>query len=355
MLSESRVRRYDAQAMTAVSQPRVAQRSPVPTPQIPVEVSIVVPVYFNARSLQELQARLAAAMAAAEVATWDVTFVDDGSGDDSLSVLLSLRERFAGIRVLRLSRNFGSMAAIQAGLEHARGRCVAVISADLQDPPEMLATMVRQWRAGAEVVLATRESREDPWSSRLLSGIFYRLFRLLVNPDMPRGGFDFFLLDRRAADVLVQSSEKNASLAASVLWVGFRRAILPYHRGARRHGTSRWTFWKRFKYMYDSLLSYSYVPLRLMSALGVVGMLFSAGYAAWIVVHRLLGAYEPLGWASLMVVMLFLNGFMLVAIGTVGEYVWRTLDAARKRPEYIVADCHDPQPPATANESTSRD
>jgi dolichol-phosphate mannosyltransferase len=217
-----------------------------------------------------------------------------------------------------------------------------VISADLQDPPEKLPEMIELWRGGAEVVLAARESRDDPWSSRVLSFVFYRAFRAMVMRDMPPGGFDFFVMDRNVARVLVASTEKNANLAAAVLWVGFRRAVVHYHRAAREHGVSMWTLRKKITYMYDSILSYSYVPLRVITAIGAIGMLGSICYGAWIVAHRLLGGVEPAGWASLMVVILFFNGFLLLSVGTVGEYVWRTLDASRRRPTFIVADVREP-------------
>jgi dolichol-phosphate mannosyltransferase len=307
-----------------------------------LELSIVVPVYYNAGSLEELHRRIAATMTSAGVRGWDLTFVDDGSGDASPTVLEELRRRHGNVRVLRLSRNFGSNAAIHAGLEHARGRCVAVLAADLQDPPEMLGVMIERWRQGTEVVLASRESRDDPFLTRLASSLFYRLFRALVSRDMPTGGFDFFLLDRKVARVLVEFAEKNANIGASVLWVGFRREFVPYHRAERTHGKSMWTLSKKLKYMYDSLLSYSYVPLRFMTAGGLVGMLLAASYAAWIIIDKLVGGTEPQGWSSLMVVTLFFNGFVLTAVGTVGEYVWRTFDASRRRPFFIVAQHHEP-------------
>lgn len=333
---------------------RTADTTPAAKPLGPEnapEVSIVVPVYFNAGSLRELHRRFAQAMAAADVASWDVTFVDDGSGDASAQVLEELRSENAGVRVVRLSRNFGSMAAIQAGLARAGGRCIAVIAADLQDPPEALVEMVQRWRGGDEVVLATRGSRQDPWSSRVFSYAFYRLFRLLVSAEMPPGGFDFFLVDRKVGRVLVDCAEKNANLAAAVLWVGFRRSVLTYHRATRAHGKSMWTFWKKVKYMYDSLLSYSYVPLRIISALGLAGMVSAVAYGSWITVHRLRGAPEPPGWASLMVVTLLFDGFLLTAIGVVGEYVWRTFDAARRRPNYIVAESREPAVAPVSNVS----
>ncbi len=308
-------------------------------------VSIVVPVFHNAASLAELHQRLAAAMGAAGVDRYDVTYVDDGSRDGSHEVLLGLASGNPGVRVVKLSRNFGSMAAIQAGLVHASGEAVAVISADLQDPPEMLSQMVARWRAGAKVVLAARESREDPLLSRAFSALFYRLFRTLVSSEMPPSGFDFFLLDRQVARLLVEHAEKNTNLAASILWLGFAREVLPYRRAARPHGRSMWTFGKKVKYLYDSLLGFSYIPLRLMTALGLVGVLTSFGYGVAVAIERIADPAAPRGWASLMVANLFFSGLMLASIGTVGEYVWRAFDAARKRPAYIVEECREPGAP----------
>jgi glycosyltransferase involved in cell wall biosynthesis len=307
-----------------------------------LQISLVVPVFHNSASLVELHRRLAAAMAASKVERWDITYVDDGSGDDSYSVLLSIQRDNPGVRVLRLSRNFGSMAAIQAGLSHARGAAVVVISADLQDPPEMLEQLIERWRAGAKVVLAARESRQDPLASRFFSALFYRLFRAMVSSDMPHSGFDFFLLDAQVARLLVEHAEKNTNLAAAILWLGFRREVVPYHRAARAHGRSMWTFASKLKYLYDSLLSFSYVPLRVMTLFGLLGVLTSFGYGAAVAVERFADPAAPRGWASLMVANLFFSGLMLASIGTVGEYVWRAFDAARARPAFIVEECREP-------------
>ena len=307
------------------------------------EISIVVPVFHNGGSLRELHRRLSAAMGAARVDRFDVTYVDDGSQDDSAAVLLELQAKNPGVRIVTLSRNFGSMAAIQAGLNHAAGSAVAVISADLQDPPELLAPMIERWRAGARLVLAVRESRDDPFFSRVFSALFYRLFRALVSKEMPPAGFDFFLLDAQVARLLVEHAEKNTNLAASILWLGFRREVLPYHRAARPHGQSMWTFPKKIKFLYDSLLGFSYLPLRLMTVLGIIGVFISFGYGAAVAIERFTDPAAPRGWASLMVANLFFSGLMLASIGTVGEYVWRTFDAARKRPAFIVEECREPE------------
>lgn len=304
----------------------------------PVEISVVVPVYFNEGSLPALHARITAALEGEKAQGFELLYVDDGSGDGSLAALRTLCQQEPRARLLRLSRNFGSQAAIQAGLSRARGRCVAVLAADLQDPPEMLAELLTRWRAGAEVVLATRASREDPLLTRLFSWIFYRLFRLLVTTEMPPGGFDFFLLDRRVVTELVKAGEKNTHLGASILWLGFKREVLPYHRAERQHGRSRWGFWKKVKYLYDSLLGFSYVPLRLMTALGVLGVLVAFAYGVVTAVWRLRHPEEVPGWASLMVVTLFFDGLVLASLGTVGEYVWRSFDAARGRPGFVIAE-----------------
>jgi len=316
----------------------VSDALPAPPDAQPIEISVVVPVYFNEQSLPSLHARITRALEGASALGHEVIYVDDGSGDGSLQALRKLCADDPRARALRLSRNFGSQAAIQAGLSRARGRCVAVLAADLQDPPEMLAELLQRWRSGAEVVLATRASREDPLLSRLFSWVFYRLFRLLVSTEMPPGGFDFFLLDRRVVAQLVQAAEKNTHLGASILWLGFRREVLPYHRAGREHGASRWGFWRRVKYLYDSLLGFSYVPLRVMTALGVLGVVVAFGYGLVSAVWRLRHPEEVPGWASLMVVTLFFDGLVLASLGTVGEYVWRSFDAARGRPGFVVAE-----------------
>ena len=310
------------------------QREP---PELSPELSIIVPVYFNQESLRELHARIAAALAQARVEAWEAIYVDDGSQDGSLSILRELERADPRVRVLRLSRNFGSQAAIQAGLSRARGRAAIVLAADLQDPPEALPELIARWRAGAEVVLAARSSREDPLLSRFFSWIFYRLFRLLVSAEMPPGGFDFFLLDARVVSALVAAGEKNTHLGATILWLGFRRELIPYHREARAHGRSRWTFWNKVKYLYDSLLGFSYVPLRVMTGLGVLGVIVAFGYGVVTAVWRLRHPEEVPGWASLMVVTLLFDGLLLASLGTVGEYVWRSFDAARGRPAFVIA------------------
>jgi len=302
----------------------------------PPEVSIIVPVYHNAGSLDLLYDRIQKTMDGLGVKSWDITFGDDNSKDHSRAILHEMLTSHDNVRVLHMSKNFGSFEVIAAGLEFARGRCVAAISADLQDPPEILDKMVRAWRKGTKVVVAARESRDDPFVTRALSASFYVVFRALVSKEMPPNGFDCFVIDHQVAELLLRYAEKNTSMPAALLWLGFEREVFTYKRGSRVYGRSMWTFSKKFKLMYDAILSYTYVPLRAMAALGLFGVVVSFFYAIVVIVTRLRSTEEMPGWASLMVVTLFFNGAMLMSIGVVGEYVWRAFDAARKRPNYIV-------------------
>ena len=312
------------------------------------EVSIVVPVYYNAESLEELYRRIGTTLERSAVTSWDVTFVDDGSKDASRDVLRQLRETHPNVRVVLLSKNHGSTPAILAGMSFARGRAIAILAADLQDPPEVLEELIGVWRSGTRVAIASRISREDPLPSRLFSALYYRLFRWLVSAEMPLGGFDVVVLDEQVASLMVRYAEKNTNFPAALLALGFERRVIGYHRAARPHGTSRWTFWRKFKLMYDSILSYSYRPLRIVTGCGVVGILVAVTYGAWVIYYRLAHAPELPGWASLMVVTLFFNGLVLTSLGIVGEYIWRAFDAARKFP-LLVVDRHGEPRGATAS------
>jgi glycosyltransferase involved in cell wall biosynthesis len=310
--------------------------------QLDLELSIVVPVYHNAESLEELYQRIKITVEKINISNWDITFVNDGSKDASREVLASLKKDNDNIRVVELSRNFGSMVAITAGLRYATGHCVAMIAADLQDPPELLVEMIEHWRKGTKVVLATRESRDDPFLSKALSFLFYRFYRFVISKEMPPGGFDLFVLDQQVAKLLVDHAEKNTSIPAAILWLGFSRKFIPYHREVRKHGQSMWTITKKIKHMYDSILSYSYIPLRIIVGIGILGILMAFSYASFIVWYRFSHPAESPGWASLMVVTLFFSSITLISIGVVGEYVWRAFDASRQRPIYIVDTCSEP-------------
>lgn len=299
-------------------------------------VSIAVPVYYNELNLPHLFPRLFGLADANPQYDFEYIFVDDGSGDNSFQILADLAERDARVRVVKLSRNFGSNAATLAGLHYVSGDCVAMIAADLQDPPELITTMLQRWEAGKKVVLATREDREDPLVNRLLSGAFYWLFRHLAIREMPANGCDFVLVDRKVADMLVQMGEKNPYLFGLILWLGFDRDIVYYTRQKRELGKSRWTLGKRVKYFIDALVSFTYVPMRLVSALGIALALAGFVWAVVVVLNRILAGVPVQGWASLMTVVLVVSGVQLLTLGIFGEYLWRNFEETRKRPSFVI-------------------
>jgi dolichol-phosphate mannosyltransferase len=301
-------------------------------------VSVVVPVFHNAASLPDLFARLAAVAAGERGERFEFVFVDDGSGDASFQVLSELAARDARVRVIKLSRNFGSGAALVAGLAHARGDATVALAADLQDPPELIPQMLAEWRRGRRVVLATRRSRADPLATRWLASAFYVLFRRFALPSMPRHGFDFFLLDRRVRELIDGIQENNVYLMGLILWLGFEPSVIPYDRVARegRYGRSMWGLGRRVKHFIDSFTSFSYFPLRAASVLGAVLAIAGLLYASVIVVLRFVHGFPAEGWASLMVAVLVLSGVQMVMIGILGEYLWRNLEETRRRPRFVV-------------------
>jgi polyisoprenyl-phosphate glycosyltransferase len=315
------------------------------------ELSIVVPVFHNEENLPDLVPALERATRDLDV---EFVFVDDGSRDGSWAWMERWAEREPRVTAIKLSRNFGSFTACAAGLAHARGRAAVLISADLQDPPELIPEMVRLWRAGHEVVLAVRDRRIEPWHQRALAGAYYRLMRRWALRDMPVGGFDFCLIDRKVVDTVTRIEERNTSLMGLILWTGFRRAEVPYTRRAREKGRSMWTLAKKLKYFADSLVAFSYTPIRLMQAAGASIAALGFLWAVVIVVLRLRGSIEIEGWSALMMVVLVLGGLQLLTLGVLGEYLWRTLDEVKRRPLYLVdrvvrGDATSPESPQTRN------
>jgi dolichol-phosphate mannosyltransferase len=307
-------------------------------------VSVIVPVYFNAGSLPRLAERLRAIAAAADFDV-EAIFVDDGSGDASWERIQQIAWEWPAARGIRLTRNFGSQMAIAAGLREARGQAAAVLSADLQEPPELLPELVAAWRRGATAVLAVRRSRPEGWTARAAAGVYYRTLRRLALSEMPSGGFDCFLIGRPAIDFLVENREIHVSLPGLLVWGGFPTALVPYDRVAREErlgdGGSRWTLAKKLKYFIDAVISFSYAPLRWMSVLGAVLALLAFGYAIFLIVYKLVHGQPIQGWSSLMVALAFFSGVQLLSLGVLGEYLWRTLDAARSRKGFLVRERTD--------------
>ena len=301
-------------------------------------LSIVVPVYHNALSLGDLLRALQAVAEQNSADDFEFIFVDDGSRDRSFAVLEELAEGEPRMKVVKLSRNFGSNPAIMAGMSQARGDAVAAIAADLQDPPELLHDMIEHWRVGRKVVIAARRGRQDPFPTWLLSDIFYRLFRRFAIKTMPPRGFDFFLIDRQVCQLIIDIEESNAYLMGLILWLGFEPHLVYYDRQQRpgKYGQSMWTLARKLKYFADSFVAFSYFPIRVASALGIIFSLLGLVYAAFVVYARLALNVELEGWASLMIVVLLAAGVQMLILGIIGEYLWRSLDETRRRPRFII-------------------
>jgi dolichol-phosphate mannosyltransferase len=302
-------------------------------------ISVVIPVYYNEGNIPVTWAAIEAALSRLPPdRRWEVVFVDDGSGDRSYERLCELFARAPDrVRVVKLTRNFGQTAAILAGFREARGDACVVMSADLQDPPELIPEMVARWNGGArKVVLATRADREDGAFARWASRVFYRLMRRFAIPDMPEGGFDFFLIDRRVVDLVNDMKEKNTFLQGHVLWPGFAPEIIGYTRRKREIGRSRWTVSKKVKYFVDGFVTYTVTPIRLITLVGLTVSILSFAYATLIFFGKLIWDLPVKGWAPTMISILMLSGVQLVMLGIIGEYLWRNYHETRKLPAFVV-------------------
>ncbi len=306
------------------------------------ELTIVVPAYNESRNLPLLYDRIRKALEA-EAITWELIVVDDHSGDDTFAVVQRMAAGDPRVRAIRLARNHGSHLAIACGLGAAQGACAVVLAADLQDPPEMIPQLLRPWRDGAQVVWAVRAGREGESRQTLLfARLFYFLMRHFVGiRAMPPTGADFFLLDRRVLDAVNLCEEKNVSLIALITWMGFRQQSVPYVKQARAHGRSGWSLAKKLKLVVDSVTSFSFLPIRLMSAVGFLVALAGLAYAVGVTIYALRGGPPVQGWASLMVVVLVLGGLQMMMLGVLGEYLWRNLDESRRRPRFLIEDRTD--------------
>jgi glycosyltransferase involved in cell wall biosynthesis len=266
-------------------------------------------------------------------------FIDDGSSDRTLEVIRAAHAADPRVRGLSLSRNFGKEAALSAGLDSARGLAVIPMDVDLQDPPEVIAPMLAQWRAGFDVVYGVRDNREtDSLPKRLTADLYYRAHNWLSSDKIPEHAGDFRLLDRRVVEVIKSMPERNRFMKGLFAWAGFKSAAVLYHREERTVGTTKFNYWKLWTLAVDGITSASTVPLRVWSYLGGAVALFALGYAIFIVVRTLTSGIEVPGYASMMVAVLFLGGLQLLSLGVLGEYVGRILTEVKHRPLYVVRE-----------------
>lgn len=304
--------------------------------------SIIVPVYYNELNLPDTIPQLLNLSNELSEYQLELCFVDDGSGDNSLQVLLDFQKNHPNvIKVIKLTRNFGSMAAIQAGFSIATGDCVGVITADLQDPPDLFIDMVHHWEQGNKVILAVRQDREETPLQKALSNTYYSLIRKFAIKNYPKGGFDFLLADRQVVDEVNRIHEKNTNFMTLIYWLGFKPILIPYVRRSRTIGKSRWTLEKKIKLFVDTFVAFSYFPIRLLSVIGFIFAIGSFFYGAFIFIYWSIFGIDVAGWVPMMIILTFTAGLQMTMLGILGEYLWRTLDESRGRPSYVIDEVYE--------------
>ncbi len=302
------------------------------------KISIIIPCYYNELNIPITSKELITneGLFPADV-SFEYVMVDDGSKDNTLAELQKFKTAYPNkVTIVKLSGNFGSYNAIQAGMKYATGDCTVVIAADLQDPPELIVKMYEYWQKGVKLVVANRDEREDHFSSRLFSEQYQKLMQRYALPNLPKGGFDFCLFDKQLREQVVELKENNTNSLYLLMWLNYDYVAIPYKRRNRAIGKSRWTLKKKIKLFIDSFVSFSHAPLRLITTTGLLLGLGSFIYAIFVIIARLSGLIALEGWTTMMVVFLLVSSFQMMALGIIGEYLWRNLEAGRKRPAYIV-------------------
>ena len=267
---------------------------------------------------------------------FEFVFVNDGSTDNSMSVLRNLARNDSRVKVVSFSRNFGSHAGIRSGFRLCTGDAAVTLSTDMQEELELLEKMIAKWQEGAETVFGKRQERDDHLAIIIFARLFYFLFKLTGMGNMSKGGYDVCLIDRKVIDAINKIGEKNTSILSLILWSGFRQAEVSYKRTRRKRGRSKWTLSKKIKMAVDSFVSFSFFPIRLVSCLGIVLSVCGLGYGGFLTISKLLYGSQFPGYTSLIVAMIVLSGLQMLMLGVVAEYLWRALDEARSRPYFII-------------------
>lgn len=300
-------------------------------------ISIVVPVYYNEDNLHHTITELMNLSTYFQGYKLELVFIDDGSGDDSLRILLEYQSKFSEfIKVVKLTRNFGSMSAVQAGFSVSDGDCVGVIAADLQDPPFLFTEMVKHWEMGNKAIFAVRQDREESIVQKIISNGYYALIRRFAIRDYPSGGFDFFLIDRQVLDAVNHIHEKNTNLMTLIFWLGYKPVIIPYVRSKRLKGRSRWTMQKKIKLFIDTFVAFTFIPIRALTVAGLLVALGSFLYGAILLIYWFFLGVDVKGYVPTILLLTLTSGIQMTMLGVLGEYLWRTLDEVRGRPSYVI-------------------
>ena len=304
------------------------------------KLSIIIPVYYSEDTLMDCYNDLKENVLQ-KLDSYEIILVDDGSEDNSYKICKEIASIDTSVRLLKLSRNFGSHAACYAGLVACTGDCCTIKAADLQEPSSLILDMYESWKQGNRVVLAVREGREESLPQIAFANIYYRLVCKFVSSKMPKSGFDCYLVDRKVIEALKLLDERNSAITLQILWAGFKTGIVTYTRLSRQKGKSRWTLSKKIKLVLDSFVTFSSAPVRFIE---FIGGLFAAGACIWgvvLIILNLTGTIEVEGWTTLMILLLFSSGMIMLILGILGEYVWRILDVAQNRPVYFIEEEFD--------------
>lgn len=299
--------------------------------------SIVVPVYQNEANLDDTIPKLLSLQDKLPNYSLELVFVDDGSTDKSFETLLKYQLLYpAKIKIVKLTKNFGQTPATQAGLREADGDCIGIISADLQDPYELFTAMVTKWETGTKLVIAEREKREEGKGHNFISGLYWKMVNRYAIKDFPIGGFDFCLMDRQVKEDIVRINEKNTSIFPLIFWLGYEYEILPFTRKLRGAGKSQWTFFKKVKLTIDTFVGFTYLPVRIISLLGIITSIAAFLYSLFIFFRWLFLGSTIAGWTTIAILVSVLGGLVLMSLGIISEYLWRILDETRKRPNFVI-------------------
>lgn len=299
-------------------------------------ISIIAPCYNEEETIEPFLRRIEEILAQINE-PYEIVFINDGSKDNTLNVLLNAKQNFKNIRIINFSRNFGKEAALTAGLDKARGDAAIPIDVDLQDPPELIKELVTKWREGYDVVLAKRADRtSDSFAKRVSADLFYKLNGKISNVDIPNNVGDFRLMSKRVVEALNQLPENQRFMKGLFAWVGFKTVVIEYVREKREAGQSSFNGWKLWNFALDGITSFSTLPLRIWLYIGALVSLLSFLYGSFIILKTLIFGVDLPGYASLAVIMLFLGGIQLIGIGILGEYIGRIYSESKRRPSYII-------------------
>jgi polyisoprenyl-phosphate glycosyltransferase len=307
------------------------------------KISIVIPCYYNEENIPVTAKELIEnEQHFPEGTEFEYVLVDDGSKDKTYEKLLEFKNNYpSNVKLIKLAGNVGSYNAFLAGLNYVTGDCVVLLTADLQDPPELIPKMLDYWSKGLKFVIANREDRDEGIMQKMFSNLYHGLIKKYALKNIPSGGYDLVLFDKALKDHLVRINEKNTNQVYLLSWLDYDYVSIPYTRRKRDLGKSRWTIQKKIKLFIDSFVSFSYIPIRVILYTGIVLGFSAFAYAIFLIFAKIYGMVDVKGWTSMMLVILFVSSFQMIALGVIGEYVWRGLDSSRNRPNFIIDKIDD--------------